>query len=61
VIFCRCLSSFVVVHGSVEVVRVEHTGKEVKHVSNFRFGKDKIIEKKAAVLCRIWYVTRGIS
>jgi hypothetical protein len=60
--FGRYLASFVMVNCSVEVVRVEHTGKEVDHVSYFLFGKDQIIaKKKTAVLCLIWYVTRGIS
>ena len=45
-IFGRCLASFVRVHGSVAVVRVEHIGKDVEHVSYFQFGKDEIIAKK---------------
>ena len=50
VFFGRCLASFVSVR-SVEVVRVEHTGKDVEHVSYFQIGMDNTFaQKKAAVL-----------
>ena len=35
--------------------------KKLEHVSCFQFGWGKIAAKRAGVLCRIWYVTRGIS